>query len=111
MSVMPDTSRPQQAPQRVIKTRREYNIWVADESIEDYALRYAPTSVRKWSPWTVTNTAISTVSFLAMEAIGATMLWQYGFSNALWAAIVVCTIIFLTSWPISYYAAKYNVDV
>lgn len=28
---------PQQAPQRVIKTRREYNIWVADESIEDYA--------------------------------------------------------------------------
>lgn len=33
MSVMPDTSRPQQAPQRVIKTRREYNIWVADESI------------------------------------------------------------------------------
>ena len=71
MSVMPDSSRPQQAPQRVIKTRREYNIWVADESIEDYALRYAPTSVRKWSPWTVTNTAISTVSFLAMEAIGA----------------------------------------
>lgn len=60
---MPDSSRPQQAPQRVIKTRREYNIWVADESIEDYALRYAPTSVRKWSPWTVTNTAISTVSF------------------------------------------------
>ncbi|MBD1225023.1 hypothetical protein IDM32_03835 [Acinetobacter seifertii] len=43
---------------------------MADESIEDYALRYAPTSVRKWSPWTVTNTAISTVSFLAMEAIG-----------------------------------------
>ncbi|MEX7476386.1 hypothetical protein AB0861_009140, partial [Acinetobacter baumannii] len=35
----------------------------------------------------------------------------YGFSNAVWAAIVVCTIIFLTSWPISYYAAKYNVDV
>ncbi|MFH3575315.1 hypothetical protein WAI05_23500, partial [Acinetobacter baumannii] len=68
-------------------------------------------SVRKWSPWTVTNTAISTVSFLAMEAIGATMLWQYGFSNAVWAAIVVCTIIFLTSWPISYYDAKYNVDV
>ncbi|WP_425285873.1 hypothetical protein, partial [Acinetobacter baumannii] len=27
MSVMPDSSRPQQAPQRVIKTRREYNIW------------------------------------------------------------------------------------
>lgn len=67
---MPDTSRPQQAPQRVIKTRREYNIWVADESIEDYALRYAPTSVRKWSPWTVTNTAISTVSFWLWKPLG-----------------------------------------
>ncbi|MAK31997.1 ATP-binding protein [Acinetobacter sp.] len=108
---MPNPSKPQQAPQRVIKTRREYNLWVADQSIEDFALRYAPQSVRKWSPWTVTNTAISTVSFLAMEAIGATMLWQYGFTNAMLAAIVVCCIIFVTSWPISYYAAKYNVDV
>ncbi|MFT4021259.1 MAG: ATP-binding protein [Acinetobacter sp.] len=108
---MPDSPSHPQAPQRVIHTRREYNLWVADENIEDFALRYTPTSVRKWSPWTVTNTAVSTVSFLAMEAIGATMLWQYGFSNAIWAAIVVCSIIFLTSWPISYYAAKYNVDI
>ncbi|MHA3116537.1 response regulator [Acinetobacter sp. ANC 4635] len=111
MRCMPKSSTPPSAPQRVIPTRREYNIWVADESIEDFALRYAPRSVRKWSPWMVTNTAMSTVSFLAMEAIGATMLWQYGFSNALMAAIVVCSLIFLTSWPISYYAAKYNVDV
>lgn len=71
-----------QAPQRVIPTRRKYNTWVVDESIEDYALRYAPQSVRKWSLWTVTNTALAAVSFLAMEALGATMLWQYGFSNA-----------------------------
>ena len=99
------------APQRVIHTRRKYNTWVVDESIEDYALRYAPKSVRKWSLWTVTNTAIAAVSFLAMEALGATMLWQYGFSNAFWALVVVSIIIFLTSWPIGYYAAKYNVDI
>ncbi|KAA8730858.1 response regulator [Acinetobacter qingfengensis] len=108
---MSDSPHSSKAPQRVIKTRRDYNLWVADESIEDFALRYAPASIRKWSLWTVTNTAISTVSFLAMEAIGASILWQYGFSNAIWAAIVVCGIIFLTSWAISYYAAKYNVDV
>ena len=100
-----------QAPQRVIPTRRKYNTWVVDESIEDYALRYAPQSVRKWSLWTVTNTALAAVSFLAMEALGATMLWQYGFSNAFWALVVVSIIIFLTSWPIGYYAAKYNVDI
>jgi len=102
---------PNSAPQRVIPIRRKYNMWVVDESIEDYALRYAPKSVRKWSLWTVTNTAIAAVSFLAMEALGATMLWQYGFNNAFWALVVVATIIFLTSWPIGYYAARYNVDI
>lgn len=71
---------PPKAPQRVMKTRREYNSWVVDESIEDFALRYAPKSIRTWSLWTVTNTALSTVSFLAMEAIGATMILQYGFT-------------------------------
>lgn len=108
---MEPTAEPSQAPQRVIHTRRKYNTWVVDESIEDYALRYAPKSVRKWSIWTVTNTAIAAVSFLAMEALGATMLWQYGFSNAFWALVVVSIIIFLTSWPIGYYAARYNVDI
>ncbi len=39
------------------------------------------------------------------------MLWQYGFSNAFWALVVVAIIIFLTSWPIGYYAARYNVDI
>ncbi|WP_338560963.1 hybrid sensor histidine kinase/response regulator [Acinetobacter sp. KS-LM10] len=108
---MDPSANPSQAPQRVIHTRRKYNTWVVDESIEDYALRYAPQSVRKWSLWTVTNTAIAAVSFLAMEALGATMLWQYGFSNAFWALVVVTIIIFLTSWPIGYYAARYNVDI
>ena len=85
---MDPTANTSQAPQRVIHSRRKYNTWVVDESIEDYALRYAPKSVRKWSLWTVTNTALAAVSFLAMETLGATMLWQYGFSNAFWALVV-----------------------
>lgn len=99
------------APQRVIRSRRDYNTWVANESIEDYALRYAPESVRRWRLRTITNTAFSTISFMAMEAIGATMLWQYGFYNAVTALVVVTFLIFLTGWPISYYAAKYNLDI
>ena len=31
---------------------RSYQSWVADETIEDYALRYAPASYRRWSPAT-----------------------------------------------------------
>jgi hypothetical protein len=40
----------------VEKTRREYNQWVADETLEDYALRYSPSSFRKWSPLQLANT-------------------------------------------------------
>jgi hypothetical protein len=35
--------------QRVVKIRRDYNNWVASETMEDYALRFAPQRFRKWS--------------------------------------------------------------
>ncbi|MFM9915862.1 MAG: hypothetical protein ACKVOX_08645, partial [Rhizobacter sp.] len=38
-----------QAVQRVVKVRRDYNSWVARETMEDYALRFTPRSFRKWS--------------------------------------------------------------
>lgn len=108
---MQKTPHHRQAPQRITPTRRQYNAWVANESIEDFSLRYTPTHIRKWSPWTVSNTSFSTASFLAMEAFGATILWQYGFNNAFYAALVVCLIISLASWAINYYAARYNIDI
>ena len=37
------------AVQQVIKVRRDYNAWVARETMEDYALRFTPRSFRKWS--------------------------------------------------------------
>ena len=99
------------APQRIIKIRRDYNTWVADETLEDYALRYTPKTMRKWSEFRVANTAFGAVSFLAMEAIGASIALNYGFINAFVAICVVCLLIFLTSLPISYYAARYGVDM
>ena len=44
------------APQRVVKVRRDYNSWVASETMEDYALRFAPQRFRKWSPFRVAVT-------------------------------------------------------
>ena len=35
--------------QNIAKIRRDYNALVANETLEDYALRYAPRSFRKWS--------------------------------------------------------------
>ena len=67
--------------QRVVKIRRDYNNWVASETMEDYALRFAPQRFRKWSEWRVANTAFGASSFLILEAVGATLLVQYGFMS------------------------------
>ncbi|HYN55108.1 MAG TPA: ATP-binding protein [Methylotenera sp.] len=97
--------------QRIAKVRRDYNTWVANESIEDYALRFTPRSFRKWSIFRVSNTALSAISFLVLEAIGGTIAVNYGVVNALWAVLAVGIIIFLTALPISFYAAKYGLDM
>ncbi|MET0377868.1 MAG: hybrid sensor histidine kinase/response regulator, partial [Spongiibacteraceae bacterium] len=97
--------------QRISSVRRDYNAWVANETLEDYALRFAPRSFRKWSSFRVANTAFGSISFLVLEAIGGSLTINYGFTNACWAILSVGLIIFLTGFPISYYAAKYNVDM
>ena len=99
------------ATQRIVKIRRDYNRWVANETLEDYALRFTPRSFRKWSEFRVANTAIGAVSFLALEAIGGTIAIAFGFTNAFWAILVVGAIIFLSGLPISYYASKYGLDM
>ncbi|MGV3494137.1 MAG: ATP-binding protein [Ramlibacter sp.] len=98
-------------PQRVAKVRRDYNAWVASETMEDYALRYTPLRFRRWSPWRVANTAFGAASFLILEAVGATLLVQYGFLNAFWAILATGLVIFLAGLPISIYAARYGVDM
>ena len=103
---------PATAPlQRVVKIRRDYNNWVGRETLEDYALRFAPRSFRKWSEWRVANTAFGAASFLILEAVGATLLVQYGVMNAFWAILATGLIIFTAGLPISIYAARYGVDM
>jgi len=97
--------------QRIVQVRRDYNRWVASETLEDYALRYTPQRFRRWSEWRVANTAFGVASFLVLEAIGATLLLQYGFVNAFWAIAATGVIIALAGLPISIYAARYGVDM
>ncbi|GAA6142515.1 ATP-binding protein [Hydrogenophaga sp. 5NK40-0174] len=98
-------------PQQIFGSRRRYNTWVADETMEDYALRYTPRSFRKWSEWRVANTAFGSLSFLALEAIGGAIAVNYGFANTVWAILVVGLIIFFTGLPIAYYAARHGLDM
>src|SRR5207344_2440070 len=93
------------ATQKIFRIRRDYNTWVANETLEDYSLRYTPRAFRKWSEFRVANTAFGATSFLALEAIGGAIALNYGFTNALWAILFVGLITFATGLPISYYAA------
>ncbi len=107
----PATEVPAAPVQRIIKVRRDYNAWVASETMEDYALRFTPARFRRWSALRVANTAFGASSFLILEAVGATLLVQYGFINAFWAIVVTGLIIALAGLPISVYAARHGVDM
>ena len=97
--------------QRIDRVRRQYNQWVANQTLEDYALRFTAKSARRWSAARVANTALGAISFLALEAIGGTITLNYGFTNATVAILVVSVIIFFCGLPIAYYAAKCGIDI
>lgn len=99
------------ATQRIPRNRRIYNKWVANQTLEDYALRFTAYRVRRFSSGRIANTAIGAISFLALEAIGGSLTLNYGFANAAAAITVTCTIIFLMGVPIAYNAAKFGVDI
>lgn len=91
--------------------KREYNQWVANETMEDFALRFTARRARRWSNLRVANTAIGSISFLALEAIGAAITLTYGFDIAIVAILLVGALLFVSGLPISYYAARYGVDI
>ena len=99
------------AQQRIVRVRRDYNKWVVNEMLEDYALRFTAERSRRWSSWRVANTAIGAISFLALEAIGGAVTLTYGFTNAVAAIVAVGAIIFALCLPVSFNAAKYGIDI
>lgn len=99
------------ATQQIFRVRRQYNKWVGNQTLEDYALRFTATSARRWDIDQVAKTALGATAFMALEAIAAAVTLNYGFNNTLWAIITVSLAIFLTGLPISYYAAKYGLDI
>ncbi|MFD4948262.1 purine-cytosine permease family protein [Streptomyces sp. NPDC058239] len=90
---------------------RSYAKLAADESREDYSLRYAPHSFRRWSPSTVAGTALGGIAYLADFAIGASIVFTYGFTSGLASILAAATIIFLTGIPIARACAKYGLDM
>ncbi len=99
------------ASQHIFRVRREYNKWVANETLEDYSLRFTAESGRLWSIDTVAKTALGATAFLALEAIAASLTLTFGFTNTFWAMIALAVVIIITGVPISVYAAKHGLDI
>jgi len=93
------------------RTKRRFSRLVDDPMLEDYSLRYAPSTFRRWSEYTVATAALGGIAYLADFAIGASIAITFGFSSALVAILLAATVIFLTSFPIAYYCAKYSIDM
>ncbi|KMT64375.1 ATP-binding protein [Catenovulum maritimum] len=100
-----------QSNKKILFARRSYNKLVANEMMEDFALRFTAKRARKWSSTWIANTALGIVSFLVLEAIGGAITINYGFYNSAWAIGALIAVVFFVGLPISYYAAKYGVDI
>jgi signal transduction histidine kinase/CheY-like chemotaxis protein len=99
------------ARQRIIPVRREYNRWVANQTLEDYALRFTAKSARRFSSERISQTAIGAISFLALEAIGGAITLSYGTTNAFFAIVAAAIVMLLVGLPISRYAIRHGVDI
>ncbi|MFD8471093.1 purine-cytosine permease family protein [Streptomyces globisporus] len=81
------------------------------ETLEDYTLRFAPRSYRRWTPMVVATTALGGIAYMADFSIGAGIAMAHGTGNALVAITVAAALIFITGFPLAYYAARYNIDL
>jgi len=83
----------------------------AGETLEDYTLRFAPRSYRRWSPAVVGISALGGIAYLADFAIGANVGISWGTANALWGIAIFALVVLATGFPLAYYAARYNIDL
>ncbi|NGZ03999.1 MAG: hypothetical protein CV090_13225, partial [Nitrospira sp. WS238] len=72
------------------------------ETLEDYTLRFAPRSYRKWSTGVVGISALGGIAYLADFAIGANVGISYGTTNALWGILIFTIVILATGFPVAY---------
>jgi len=81
------------------------------ETLEDYTLRFAPRSYRKWGPAVVATSALGGIAYLADFSIGANVGIANGTGNALLGIGIFAVVIMLTGYPLAFYAARYNIDL
>ncbi len=96
---------------RIVRPRRAYSRWAADQTFEDYALRFTARSARMATPMRAARTALGSISFLALEAMGGTLTLAFGFANTAAAIALVTVVIFTLTLPLCATAARAGLDI
>lgn len=78
---------------------------------EDFPMRFAPRHYRKWTTGVVAASALGGIAYLADFSIGAGIGIAHGTVNATGGILIAALLIFLSSFPLAVYAAKYNLDL
>ncbi len=91
--------------------RTVYSQFLRHEDVEDYSLRYAPSSFRKWSPRMVASAGLGGTAALFPFAISAVMVNQYGTADALIGNLIASVFCVLSGTPIANAIARYNLDM
>lgn len=78
---------------------------------DDFPLRFAPRSYRRWTPAAVAGSALGGMAYLADFSIGAGIGIAHGTTNAIGGILIAAVLIFVSSFPLAVYAAKFNLDL
>ncbi|MEJ4113267.1 purine-cytosine permease family protein [Corynebacterium kroppenstedtii] len=78
---------------------------------DDYPLRFAPRHYRTWGVSAVATSALGGIAYLADFSIGAGIGITHGTINAVGGILIAAVLIFISSFPLAVYAARYNLDL
>ena len=78
---------------------------------DDFPLRFAPRSYRRWTPAAVAGSALGGMAYLADFSIGAGIGVTHGTVNAIGGILIAAVLIFVSSFPLAVYSAKFNLDL
>jgi purine-cytosine permease-like protein len=80
-------------------------------ALEDYSLRYAPSTFRSWSPWMIFLSCLVGLSAMAGYALDAAFVNAYGFGNALIGFAVATAVTFPLTLAAAFAIARKHIDI
>ncbi|MFC5831826.1 purine-cytosine permease family protein [Nonomuraea insulae] len=80
-------------------------------ALEDYSLRYAPSTFRSWTPWMIVMSCLAGLSAMAGYALNAAFVNEFGFGNSVLGFAVAMVITLPLMLAAAYAIARKHIDI